>query len=69
MNKNELPEDVAKLTDDQLKDELSRMADHEDEGMLTPEQESYLAQIHDEVTKRMCVGGPHADYTGPEASR
>jgi len=62
----ELPDDPAEMSDGKLKDEVSRMTTHEEHDRLTDEQERYLSQLRHEMTKRVCVGGPHADYTGPE---
>lgn len=63
-----VPEEIEELSDDELLSELEALVAHEEADVLTTEQKTYLGNLRDEMYKRMSVGGPYADYTGPKDS-
>jgi hypothetical protein len=58
--------DVTELDDETLIDQLEALAAREESETLDGEEEQYLWDIREEMLKRASVGGPNADYTGPE---
>lgn len=61
-----MDEAVAELPDEELFDEISRLVDYQDWEIISHKQETWLSCLRDELLKRASVGGPHADYTGPD---
>lgn len=61
-----VPDDIAELPDKKLLAELEALVAHEEADVLTQAQDTYLNDLRNELYKRMAVGGPYGDYTGPE---
>lgn len=61
-----VPEEITKMPDEELQDEIEALVAHEEAHVITSEQQTYLSNLRDELYKRVAVGGPYADYTGGE---